>query len=401
MKTFKSAILFTVVGAAALLSASCKQGKDQVSFETTFVQICDIASSVPATGTIEPVTEVEIGTQVSGIIDKILVDYNTEVKKGQLIALMDMVTLKTDLQSSQASYEGNKVEYEYQEKTFNRTKALYEKGLVSDEEYDQAEYNYKRAAATLKASEAELAKAERNLDYAYITSPIDGVVIEKSVEEGQTVAAGYSTPTLFYIAADLTKMRVIADVDEADIGGVEVGQRVFFTVDAYPDDTFEGRVEQIRLGSSLDDSSSSTVVTYEVVITADNDDLKLLPRLTANIEIYVVDRMGVVGVASKALRFTPSVESLGEDAVIRDCAGSSKLWTKEGNVFTAHPVEIGITNGVSTEIISGAQPGLEVISKMNVVSSKKEKVVKTASSPFMPTPPGRDNGAEEVAPEEE
>lgn len=282
--------------------------KHKVTYVTATVSKGEISESVTATGTIEPVTEVEVGTQVSGIIDKIYVDYNAAVTKGQLIAEMDRVTLQSELASQRATYSGAKAEYEYQKKNYERNKGLHEKGLISDTDYEQSLYNYEKAKSSFESSQASLAKAERNLSYATITSPIDGVVISRDVEEGQTVASGFETPTLFTIAADLTQMQVVADVDEADIGGVEEGQRATFTVDAYPNDVFEGIVTQIRLGdasSTSTSSSSTTVVTYEVVISAHNPDLKLKPRLTANVTIYTLDRKDVLSVPARALRFTP------------------------------------------------------------------------------------------------
>ena len=201
---------------------------------------------------------------------------------------------------------------------------MHEKQLISDTDYEQSLYNYQKAKSAFDSSKASLAKAERNLSYATITSPIDGVVISRDVEEGQTVASGFETPTLFTIAADLTQMQVVADVDEADIGDVEEGQRVSFTVDAYPNDVFEGKVTQIRLGATSSSSSTTTtttVVTYEVVISAHNPDLKLKPRLTANITIYTLDKQGVLSVPAKALRFTPAVPLVGSNAVVKDCEG--------------------------------------------------------------------------------
>ena len=238
---------------------------------------------------------------------------------------MDRVTLQSELASQKATYDGAKAEYEYQEKNFQRSKGLHEKSLISDTDYEQALYNYQKAKSNYDSSKASLAKAERNLSYATITSPIDGVVISRDVEAGQTVASGFETPTLFTIAADLTKMQVVADVDEADIGGIEEGQRASFTVDAYPNDTFEGVVTQIRLGdassTSSTSSSTSTVVTYEVVISAHNPDLKLKPRLTANITIYILDKKDVLSVPNKALRFTPEEPLIGKK---RYCEGLRK-----------------------------------------------------------------------------
>lgn len=400
-KNSKKNILITLI--AICVVAGCvfwifyrTQNKPKLSYETAVVKLGDISNSVTATGTIEPVTEVQVGTQVSGIIDRLYADYNSIVKRGQLIAEMDKVTLESELASAKATYDGNKAEYEYQKKNFERSKGLHEKNLISDTEYEQALYNYQKSESAYRSSEASLAKAERNLSYATITSPIDGVVIDRAVEEGQTVAAGFETPTLFTIAADLTQMQVVADVDEADIGGVEEGQRVSFTVDAYPNDVFEGRITQIRLGStdsstSSSSSTSESVVTYEVVISAQNPELKLKPRLTANVTIYTLDKKGVLSVPNKALRFVPEVPLISPDDIIKDCEGKFKVWTKEGNVFTAHAVETGITNGINTEILGGIQPGTEIITEavFDATPAAAAEQGSSERSPFMPGPPGQ------------
>ena len=392
-------IVVAVVGAGFRLFGGSK-AKHKVTYETAAVTKGEISESVTATGTIEPVTEVEVGTQVSGIIDKIYADYNSVVTKGQLIAEMDRVTLQSEVASQRAAYNGAKAEYEYQRKNYERNRGLHEKQLISDTDYEQSVYNYEKAKSNYESSQASLAKAERNLSYATITSPIDGVVINRAVEEGQTVASGFETPTLFTIAADLTQMQVVADVDEADIGGVEDGQRVTFTVDAYPNDTFEGVVTQIRLGEDSSSSSgssttSSTVVTYEVVISAPNPDLKLKPRLTANVTIYTLDRKGVLSVPARALRFTPEKPLIGDNDIVKDCEGEHKLWTREGTTFTAHPVEVGISNGISTEIISGISEGTKVVTEATIGAMPGENVAAEGNqesggerSPFMPGPPG-------------
>lgn len=372
--------------------------KNLITFSTTQVKKSDISTSITATGNIEPVTEVEVGTQVSGIIDKIYVDYNSVVKEGQLIAEMDKVPLQNELESAKGTYDGAKAEFEYQERNYKRNQQLHEKGLISDTEYEENLYNYQRAKSSLESSRAAYNNAQRNLSYAIITSPINGVVTSRDVEEGQTVASGFETPTLFTIAADLTKMQVVADVDEADIGGVKEGQRVTFTVDAYPEDTFEGRVTQIRLGSSKSSSTSSTstssetVVTYEVVISADNPDLKLKPRLTANVNIYILDKKGVLCVPSKALRFIPEQPMLGSDDVVEDCEGEHKVWTYENHVFKAHPVTIGLSDGINTEILGGVEEGLTIVSEAetNMSANVEESSSQSERSPFMPGPPDRD-----------
>ena len=394
-KIISLAVGVIIVAGIAIWAFGGQAKKRKVVYETATVDRANISNSVTATGTIEPVTEVEVGTQVSGIIDRLYADYNSVVTKGQLIAEMDKVTLQSELASQKATYDGAKAEYEYQQKNYERNKGLHEKQLISDTDYEQSLYNYQKAKSAFDSSKASLAKAERNLSYATITSPIDGVVISRDVEEGQTVASGFETPTLFTIAADLTQMQVVADVDEADIGDVEEGQRVRPTVDAYPNDVFEGKVTQIRLGATSSSSSTTTtttVVTYEVVISAHNPDLKLKPRLTANITIYTLDKQGVLSVPAKALRFTPAVPLVGSNAVVKDCEGEHKVWTREGDTFTAHPVSIGISNGIVTEITGGINEGTQIVSDA-VISTGAETAVAEGQgdgerSPFMPGPPG-------------
>ena len=394
-KIISLAVGVIIVAGIAIWAFGGQAKKRKVVYETATVDRANISNSVTATGTIEPVTEVEVGTQVSGIIDRLYADYNSVVTKGQLIAEMDKVTLQSELASQKATYDGAKAEYEYQQKNYERNKGLHEKQLISDTDYEQSLYNYQKAKSAFDSSKASLAKAERNLSYATITSPIDGVVISRDVEEGQTVASGFETPTLFTIAADLTQMQVVADVHEADIGDVEEGQRVSFTVDAYPNDVFEGKVTQIRLGATSSSSSTTTtttVVTYEVVISAHNPDLKLKPRLTANITIYTLDKQGVLSVPAKALRFTPAVPLVGSNAVVKDCEGEHKVWTREGDTFTAHPVSIGISNGIVTEITGGINEGTQIVSDA-VISTGAETTIAEGQgdgerSPFMPGPPG-------------
>ncbi len=403
----KKKIILISIAAVLAVGAGCwlfgeSKANHKVVYETATVTKGEISESITATGTIEPVTEVTVGTQVSGIIDKIYVDYNSTVTKGQLIAEMDRVTLQSELASQRAAYNGAKAEYEYQKKNYERNKGLHEKQLISDVDYEQIVYNYEKAKSSFESSQASLAKAERNLSYATITSPIDGVVTSRSVEEGQTVASGFSTPTLFTIAADLTQMQVETDVDEADIAGIEEGQRATFTVDAYPNDTFEGVVTQIRLGQASSSSSSSsttsstTVVTYEVVIAAHNPDLKLKPRLTANVTIYTLDRKNVLSVPARALRFTPEKPLIGDKDIVKDCESEYKLWTREGNTFTAHPVEIGISNGINTEIISGVNEGTVVITEAAIGNMSggsnapdSSQQANKEQSPFMPSRPGK------------
>lgn len=227
-------------------------------------------------------------------------------------------------------------------------------------------------------------RAETNLGYATITSPIDGVVLSKAVEEGQTVAASFSTPELFTIAQDLTDMRVVADVDEADIGSVKEGDRVTFTVDAFPDDTFEGAVTQVRQEAT----TTNNVVTYEVVISAPNADLKLKPGLTANVTIYIAEISGVLCVPSKALRYTPTKETIGNKK-IQDTQGKNKVWTLEGDKIVAHSVSIGATDGTHTQILKGVESGTKVITGISVMTDEQPDETVTESSPFAPGPPDK------------
>ncbi len=358
-------------------------GKSRVTLETAETARIDITGSVTATGTVEPVTKVDVGTQVSGIIDKLYADYNDIVKAGQVIAEMDKVNLQAELVSSQAQLSAAKTEYEYREKEYNRIKTLHDKELVSDSEYDSAYYQYETAKNAYNQAQASFTKVKRNLSYATITSPIDGVVISRAVEEGQTVAAGFETPTLFTIAKDLADMQVIADVDEADIGQVKEGQKVSFTVDAYPDDVFNGTVQQVRLEAT----TTSNVVTYEVVITAPNPDLKLKPGLTANVTICTLEEKDVLAVPTKALRFNPDPEMLDGIGITVDgtADGSEKtVWVKKGNSISPKAVETDHTSGDKTGIVSGLNDGDVVVTGLTAETPKKAAA--TERSPFAPGP---------------
>ncbi len=379
----KIIIIVAILAIAGLIIylATGKKGA-QIQFEMTTVDLDTIQNSVTATGTIEPVTEVEVGTQVSGIISKIFVDYNSIVKKGQVIAELDKTNLTSELNSAKANLASAKSELEYQKTNYERYKNLNEKGLVSKDEYENAYLSYRKALESYHTSVENVNKAETNIGYATITSPIDGVVLSKDVEEGQTVASSFSTPTLFTIAQDLTDMRVIADIDEADIGSVKEGQNVTFTVDAFPNDVFHGNVTQVRQEAT----EENNVVTYEVVISAPNKDLKLKPGLTANVTVNTLERTDVLSVRSKALRFTPAEDILGKSYKIVDCNGKNKLWTLEGNTLKAHNVNIGATDGSRTEIISGLSKGKKVVLSMTELKDETEEAPQEESNPFMPHP---------------
>lgn len=384
----KKNIIISAIGLVVIAGAAyfLLRGGDQtatVGYETAKVEKATIGNSVTATGTIEPVTKVDVGTQVSGIIDKIYVDYNSVVKKGQVIAELDKTNLISELNSAKSNLAGAKSDLDYQRLNYSRIKALHDKGLISDNEYDSAKLSYQQAESTYSMRKEAVSKAQTNLSYAIITAPIDGIILSKDVEEGQTVASSYSTPTLFTIAKNLTDMRVVADVDEADIGEVAEGQDVSFTVDAYPNETFNGVVTQVRQEATTE----SNVVTYEVVISAPNQDLKLKPGLTANVTINTLERNNILSVPTKALRFTPTKETVNPGDKIVDCQGAHKVWVKEGNTLKAYAVQTGITNGTRTQIISGIKEGASVITELTSVSTDESAASQESErSPFAPGP---------------
>ena len=391
----KKKIIIGVTCVALLLGGifffTRKPSSGNIQLVTAKASRNSITNSVTATGTVEPVMKVDVGTQVSGIIDKIYVDFNSEVTKGQLIAEMDKVNLIADLRAQEANLASSKNELEYQEKNYARSKTLYEKQLISETDYETATYNYNRAKTNYESIDAGMRRVSRNLEYATIASPIDGIVINRAVEEGQTVAAGFSTPTLFTIANDLTQMRLIANVDEADIGQVEDGQNVTFKVDAYPNDTFEGKVTQVRLEAKV----TSNVVTYEVVISAYNPDLKLKPGLTANVTIYTLERNNVLTIPSKALRFIPdeatllamniSVSNGGNEMA----PGKKVVWQKEGNILIPKLITVGTSSLNLTEVIDGLSENDEVATELTTQMPEMANGNQAGRSPFMPGPPNQ------------
>lgn len=367
-KVWIAMILVVVIAVAVWLLSGGKK-EEQINFKQEKVATHTLQNSITATGTIEAVTSVTVGTQVSGIVNKLYVDYNSVVKKGQVIAELDKTNLISELNTAKANLASTESNLSYQSANMKRYQTLYKKGLVSADEYENALLAYRQAKEQVASSRENVQKAQTNLGYATITSPIDGTVISKSVEEGQTVAASFNTPELFTIAKDLKNMQVIANVDEADIGGVAVGNRVNFTVDAYPDDTFQGVVKQVRLEAT----TTNNVVTYEVVISAPNADLKLKPGLTANVTIFTKEQANILSVANKALRFTPTKETVGKDMKIVDCKGMNKVWTLNGNTLTAHSVNIGQSDAMHTQIISGIKAGQSVVTEIVVDASEDEE----------------------------
>lgn len=386
----KKLLVIAAIAAIATLAVWLLSGgkkEEKITFDTAAVAPANIMNSITATGTIEPVTSVTVGTQVSGIVSKLFVDYNSVVKKGQVIAELDKTNLVSQLNTAKTQLATAQSQLNYQTANYKRYKTLFEKGLVAADDFDNAKLSYTQAKEQVASAKEEVQRAQTNLGYATITSPIDGVVLSKSVEEGQTVAASFSTPELFTIAQDLTNMQVVADVDEADIGDVKEGERVSFTVDAYPDDTFEGEVKQVRQEAT----TTNNVVTYEVVISAPNADLKLKPGLTANVTIYTAERKGVLSVPSKALRFTPQKETVGKMKIVDVANAKNKVWTIEGNSIVAHKVNIGMTDGTNTQIVGGIAEGTKVITGLNVMGGEEKMPMEAQGekSPFAPGPPGK------------
>lgn len=377
-----SGVVVAIVAIASYFLMGSEK-EESVTYCTANVEKSEITVSVTATGTIEPVTSVTVGTQVSGKVAHLYVDYNSIVKKGQVIAELDKTNLMSELTSARAQLSSAQSSLNYQKANYERYKTLFEKGLVSANDFEQARLSYEQASQQVMTARQQVNKAETNLGYATITSPIDGVVLSKSVEEGQTVAASFNTPELFKIAQDLTNMQVIADIDEADIGEVREGERVTFSVDAFPDDVFEGKVTQVRQVAT----TTSNVVTYQVVISAPNSDLKLKPGLTANVTIYTFELKDVLTIPSMALKFTPNEKMLTKEQSIVDCEAKVKVWTLEDNIFKAIPVTIGINNGMKTEIKSGLKVGQKIITEFKMPEEDvDDQHSKAKKNPFMPKP---------------
>ncbi len=427
MKKKKLIIVISVAAVIVcgfLILRFARKNAGAYTFETAIVERGSISNTVTATGTLEAITTVEVGSQVSGVIEEIYVDFNSNVKKGQLLAKLDETPLLATLAQSKASVDDAEAELEFQRSNYNRLKPLYEKKLISQSDFDQATYSYNKAKASLNNAKAVYDRNKVNLEYATIYSPIDGVILNRAVDQGQTVAASFNTPTLFTIANDLTQMQVEADIDEADIGQVKEGQRVEFTVDAYPDSKFDGTVSEVRLQPVV----TSNVVTYIVIINAPNPDKKLMPGMTASTTIFVNEQNNTLVVPGKAMRFTPDFQmmiayfrSLPENERPKMPAGGSPegmnpgemnpgamnpggmnpgmfqgeddrtiLWIKDGNLIRPTPVETGINNGSMVEVKSGLEEGDEVVLSMNLSSRKESNNQRTARSPFMPGPPGED-----------
>ncbi|MDE6819284.1 MAG: efflux RND transporter periplasmic adaptor subunit, partial [Muribaculaceae bacterium] len=301
MKTKKQTGYMTLAAAGLMMLAlgSCSK-ESSFELETYTVAPTSMSEIVTATGTMESVTSVDVGTQVTGIISNLLVDFNDQVSKGQLIAEIDKTVLQSELQSADATLASAKASFDYAAANFERDKALHSEKLISDYEFQTTRKDYEVARMAYEKAQADRVRAAKNLTYAEITSPIDGIVVSREVEVGQTVVSNMSVASL-YVIADLDHMQVVGNVDEADIGQVKVGQNVSFTVDAYPDDTFSGTVTQVRISPT----TTNNVVTYEVIVSTTNPDHKLIPGMTANLSIFTLQLDDAIAVPLKALKFEP------------------------------------------------------------------------------------------------
>ncbi len=423
-------IVAIVIGVLLITLLKAKGGKTTLSVETEPIQLGSLSSTITATGTIEPISSVEVGTEVSGTISAIYVDYNSIVTKGQVLAELDKTVLESELKSQQTNLASAKNEMDYQKKNYDRIKALYEKGTVSQIDFESIEYTYTNAKLTYEKVKLQVVTAQKNLSYTTIKSPINGVVLSKAVEVGQTVAASFSTPTLFTIAEDLTKMQVVVNIDEADIGQVKEGQNATFTVDAFPDDIFHGKVTQVRLEAQ----TTSNVVTYSVVVEAPNPDLKLMPGLTASVSVFTMERDSILILPAKATRLNidptliakyadrfdqtnqmpmgknrPQLTEAQKKEMMNRAPSGNPNMGKEFNPSQSsnansnmkmvwiqqsdkklHPamVKIGQSNGTQFEIIDGLKAGDQVVTSIKEVALKeqKEQEKTSAQSPFMPGP---------------
>lgn len=383
----KGIIALVVIVVLVLGFKACSPKEGGIEVESSKVEKEDVSNTITATGTIEAITTVQVGTQVSGVIKKLYVDFNQYVKKGQLLAQIDETMLRAQLNQAEAQVASAKAEETFQKANYDRTKALWEKNLISKSDYDQALYNYSRAKASLTSAESEYQRSRTNLSYASIYSPIDGVVLNRAVDEGQTVAASFNTPEIFTIANDLTQMEVQADVDEADIGQIKLNQTVDFTVDAFPDDHFQGKVTEIRLKPTV----TSNVVTYTVIIQAQNPEKKLMPGMTASVNIIVESAKDALTISSKALKFWPDetmIPLLKEPLTKKESeTGQTRtIWTYDGQMLHKKTVTIGINDGTKVQVINGISEKDEIVTSVKVTQSGK----KSSGSPFMPKPPMRD-----------
>lgn len=379
--------------AVALIFSMAACGKEsKVTLDTVKAEKGELTEAVTATGTVESVTQVDVGTQVTGIIDKLYVDFNSIVKKGELIAEIEKTVLESDYKSAEANVMSAKTTYQYNKENYERDKRLHDKQLISDYEFQTSQKDYEVSRAAYDKAVADRVRAAKNLNYAEIYSPIDGIVISREVEVGQTVVSSMNVANLYTIA-DLDNMQIVGDVDEADIGQVKVGQKVTFSVDAYPEEMFEGTVTQVRLSPTTE----SNVVTYEVIVGTSNPDHKLIPGLTANLTIYTMSEKDVLLLPANAFNFEPEdhpdMKNLPQPGKALDKSGFSpderSVWVVEGSSLVNKAVKIGMTNGIKTSVVSGLANGATVAVGYETVSGNEQGGPVDKQSPFAPQPPGR------------
>lgn len=416
----KTIILISVsviVIIAILVYFLLRKKAEEITFVTSKVQYGAIAKSVTATGTIQPVDTVSVGAQVSGVVKNIYVDFNSVVKKGQLLAKIDPAIITAQAEESKANLAIARSNLMFQQSNFERQSKLLNLGVISKADHEVAQNQYNSAKAAVANVLAQLKINNRNLFYTDIYSPIDGVVLNRNVSEGQTIASSFNAPTLFVIAKDLTKMQVRAAVDEADIGGVKSGQSVTFTVDAFPNDVFQGTVQKILLHPSV----TANVVTYTTLINVENEAMKLKPGMTASILIYTEEDNNALLIPSRALNFKPDSVASNHYIIIkaeRDLAGlkgdneknilkresSDKLnnentadqnahvWIKNGDTLREKKIKIGINDDTNVKVTQGLSPNEAVI--INVVTDgNKTNSDEAQSSPFMPKMTRRPTGS--------
>lgn len=376
--------LFFITPAMALACLSCSE-QPKMELDTYEVQKTSMSEVVTATGTMESVTQVNVGTQVTGIIEHLYADYNDHVTKGQLIAELEKTLLESDLKSADANMASAQASYEYAKSNYERDKKLHDEQLISDYEFQTSKKDYDVARLTYEKTKADRVRAAKNLNYAEIYSPIDGIVISREVEVGQTVVSSMNVADL-YVIADLENMQVVGNVDEADIGQVKVGQHVTFTVDAYPDDVFSGTVTQVRLNPT----TTSNVVTYEVIVNAPNPDLKLIPGMTANLTIYTLELNDALAVPLKALKFEPLPPAEEESGLPKPeplaSPAEHSVWILKDDKLIETAVELGVANNIYQQIISGIKEGDKVALQYQEMTKNSHS--KQEQNPFLPKPPG-------------
>lgn len=378
---------------ALLLIVSACGKENKIRLETVRAERGSLTETVTATGTLESVTQVDVGTQVTGIIDKLYADYNSVVRKGELIAEIEKTVLESDYKSAEANVMSAQYTYEYNRTNYLRDKELHDKQLISDYEFQTSQKEYDVSKASYDKAVADRVRAAKNLNYAEIYSPIDGIVISRDVEVGQTVVSSMNVANLYTIA-DLDNMQVVGDVDEADIGQVKVGQKVIFSVDAYPDDLFEGTVTQVRLSPTTE----SNVVTYEVIAYVPNPDHKLIPGLTANLTIYTMSENDVLLLPANAFTFEPEDypgnKELPRPGQAVDASGlaadEKTVWIVDGDSLVNKVVRTGMSNGIKTSILDGIPEGAVVATGYDTQNTVSESDgTSDKQSPFAPQRPNK------------